>query len=148
MTGTRCKSIRGKVAVRKNALDREDTESDEADEVIEEPTAPTTKKQSKPASVTRSKVTTIEVTDAEPATKVKSPAISVTVDASPVKDAPEDTKLHSKEQILCTAAAAELWANAEKLQLNKRERKALLKEREQLLKRVQPILDDPLADEQ
>jgi methionine-rich copper-binding protein CopC len=147
MTGIRCKVIKGKVAVRKMELDRQESSSDESEEIEEKQAKANPKRESRAPNPSPSKSPKVEAKTEADLANLNSIQNSTAADSIHVKDAPEQVKLHSKDQIQFTTAAAELWANTEKLQLKKRELKALKKEREALMKLLKPALDDPLADD-
>ena len=55
-------------------------------------------------------------------------------------------KQYPPEQVQFTEDAAALWSNSNAMKLNKREKKRLQKEREQLMKLIQPVTDPEASD--
>ena len=60
MTGTRCKVIRGKVAVRKNELDKQESSSDESEEIEEKQAKANPKREAKASNPSPTKSPKVE----------------------------------------------------------------------------------------
>ena len=143
ITGKNASAIKGKVATRKVALEAEPSEEEEEDQP-EQALIPTNPRKSSRAQAAKQDQAQIKQT----ASGALSIEAKPTQDSVPLAKAKtelvqEVMKQFPKAQKEFAEDAAALWLNWDKLLVNKRERKALIKERDQLMKKMQPVLVDP-----
>ena len=124
----------------------EETEDEEDPQITDKTPAPVLRKRAKPDSVTVSTAPTPTAPDNEPPAQIDSNrkekedvSLPAAVELDPMKQYPP-------EQVQFVERTALLWSNSQARKLNKRERKRLHKEREQLMKWIQPVTDPEASD--